>query len=90
MTKYQVAVYVIVDADDAVQAAQKAYAMHVDDAPDDFEVLRVDGYHEEEDAEIGRVTLDEQQKVEARKWQQQTDLFLDMVDKRGAVDKMKQ
>jgi hypothetical protein len=90
MTKYQVAVYVIVDADNAVQAAQKAYAMHAEDVPDDFEVLRVGGYHEEEDAEIGRVTLDEQQKVEARKWQQQTDLFLDMLDKRGAVDKTKQ
>jgi hypothetical protein len=90
MAKYQVAAYVIVDADNAVQAAQKAYAMHAEDAHDDFEVLRVDGYHEEEDAEIGRVVLDEEQKVEARKWQQQTDLFLDMLNKRGAVDKMKQ
>jgi hypothetical protein len=89
MALYQVTNSVTVEAADEVEAAQKAYALHAEAAPHEFEVLRADGYREEEDADIGTVSLDEDQKLAARKWLKQADLFIEMLDQRGAVDKMK-
>lgn len=76
MAPFRVTTYVTVDAEDSREAALKAFMLHHEMTPVEYEVLQLDAFDNEDvDVFSDEFVLDEDDRNEALKFKRQGELF---------------